>query len=148
MFRRWLQSCLIKINFVYGFFQSFKYIITIKPNLCIAFGSYASFTPLTIALILKFFKITKIYLHEQNSVLGKVNKLFISFADNVFVSFKKTEGIESKYNYKVIHSGLPIRVNNIKEFVKNYKVSRKNKKLRVLFFGGSQGAYNLSKNFV
>ena len=35
------------ISLILGFFKSLKYILEIRPSTCIAFGSYASFVPLT-----------------------------------------------------------------------------------------------------
>ena len=42
------------ISNLIGFFQSWKYMINIRPHSCISFGGYATFTPL---LVLVFFRI-------------------------------------------------------------------------------------------
>mgnify|MGYP001166431762 CR=1 FL=1 len=133
---------------IIGFFQFIILLFKERPNNIITFGGYSSFSAIFSTIILKKFFNIKLYFHEQNSVLGKVNRMFISGADNVFLSFKKTEGIRLKYNYKLIYSGLPTRVSNIKKISRNYKNIGKNLKLKILFFGGSQGASNLSKNLI
>ena len=60
----------------FGLLQATFYLINIRPSKCISFGSYASFMPLVILSFLKFTGFTHIYLHEQNSIMGKVNIFF------------------------------------------------------------------------
>ena len=68
------------ISLLKGFFQSIIYLIKNRPYFCISFGSYATFMPLLVLIFFRFFGFTKIFLHEQNSVMGKVNILFTPFA--------------------------------------------------------------------
>ena len=68
----------------FGFIKSFFKIITIKPNKIISFGSYASFFPMLSCVLIKSLYKSNIYIHEQNSVLGKTNKFFFkSFIKNI-----------------------------------------------------------------
>ena len=63
----------------FGFLKSFLLILTYKPNIVISFGSYASFFPMLCCVFLKpIFKI-KIYVHEQNCIIGRTNKFFLKF---------------------------------------------------------------------
>ena len=72
-----------------GFLQSLIIFIKLQPKTIISFGSYASFTPLICFVLFKFFFKTKLYLHEQNSLIGQTNKLFSKKANKIFVNFDK-----------------------------------------------------------
>ncbi|MDR1139220.1 MAG: UDP-N-acetylglucosamine--N-acetylmuramyl-(pentapeptide) pyrophosphoryl-undecaprenol N-acetylglucosamine transferase [Rickettsiales bacterium] len=59
----------------------------LKPKLVIGFGSYASFPTLLAAKILSI----PIILHEQNTVLGRVNRFFSKSAKLIATSFPETK---------------------------------------------------------
>ena len=82
---------------LFGFIQSIFFLINIRPSKSIAFGSYASFMPLIILSFFKFIGLTRLYLHEQNSVMGKVNIFFSPMADKIFLNFKETSKLNSEY---------------------------------------------------
>ena len=67
------------INLFIGFVKSFFIILFYKPNIVISFGSYASFFPMLSCLLLKLFFKINIFIHEQNSVLGRTNSFFFIF---------------------------------------------------------------------
>ena len=128
-----------------GFLQSIFFLLFMRPRYCIAFGSYASSMPLLTSIFLKYIINSKIYLHEQNSVIGKVNKFFLPFSDTLFTNFSYLINLNPKYKNKVITVGLPDG-NNIykKKKVKNYK----DQKITIFIYGGSQGSINLNKYFL
>ena len=131
---------------LYGLIQSIYYLLKIKPSHCIGFGSYASFTPLIVALFLKALRMTKIHLHEQNSIIGKVNLFFAPFSNNIFINFDNIVNLKSYYTKKIYHVGLP---NDNKIIFKKRSVNiDKEKKLKILIFGGSQGSLNLNNGFL
>jgi len=131
------------ISLLNGFFQSLKYLINIRPYSCISFGSYATFMPLLILVVFRFFGFTKIFLHEQNSVMGKVNILFTPFANKIFLNFDKTLKLKNSSRKKSFFVGLPIdhRIN-----LKNRNTDTDKKRhIKVFICGGSQGAVSLNK---
>ncbi len=122
---------------IIGFFQSFFIIFLLKPNKVISFGSYASFFPLISCLLLKpFFKI-EIYIHEQNSILGRTNKFFLRYCAKLFLNFDISSKIHSKYKNKIHVVGSPEK--NFKKIESNRK-NFINKKFNIFIFGGSQGS--------
>jgi len=132
------------IKLLLGFIQSLIIFIKLKPNKIISFGSYASFAPLLCFLLFKYFFKTSLYLHEQNSVVGKVNKIFLKFSSKIFMNFDKEYQNIDKYQNKVSVVGLPQR---IKE---NNSINIKNKKTSIinfLLFAGSQGSIDLLEIF-
>ncbi|WP_168464520.1 undecaprenyldiphospho-muramoylpentapeptide beta-N-acetylglucosaminyltransferase [Wolbachia endosymbiont of Ctenocephalides felis wCfeT] len=62
----------------------------LKPKIVIGFGSYASFPSLLAARILSI----PIILHEQNTVLGRVNRFFSKSAKLIATSFPETKYAE------------------------------------------------------
>ena len=105
-----------------------------KPKMVISFGGYPTFPAALYAIIFRI----PLILHEQNSVLGQINKLFLPFAKKLLISFPDTKNINKKYNNKVSLTGLPVRNKFIKEF--NNKKRKGSKNLKILVTGGSQGA--------
>tara|TARA_Y100000741_G_scaffold363446_1_gene351692 strand:- start:886 stop:1983 length:1098 start_codon:yes stop_codon:yes gene_type:complete len=128
-----------------GLFQSLYHLILIRPKISIGFGSYASFAPLLICLVLKFFKITKIYLHEQNSIIGKVNLFFLPFAEKFFSNFENIKNFNIKYNKKFIFVGLPSKEELIYKKREPKLMTKKN--IHIFVYGGSQGSISLNKIF-
>jgi UDP-N-acetylglucosamine--N-acetylmuramyl-(pentapeptide) pyrophosphoryl-undecaprenol N-acetylglucosamine transferase len=108
-----------------------------RPKLIISFGGYPTLPASLCAIIFRI----PLFLHEQNSVLGQINRIFLPFADKLLTSFLDTQKIKDKYREKVILIGLPIRENLIKFLQeRNAKARSKIKNLRILVIGGSQGA--------
>ncbi len=125
-----------------GFFEFILLLIRERPKQIISFGSYVAFSPLLASLIFKKIFNIKIYFHEQNSVIGKVHKIFYFSANKIFLTYEDTIGI--KNNHKIIYSGFPAR-KKISEFKNNNFNNDVIKKTFNLFvFGGSQGSLNLS----
>lgn len=132
---------------IIGFVQFNLLLIKIRPRKLITFGGYSSFIPIICTTILKKIINTKIYFHEQNSVIGKVHKNFLFTSNNIFITFRNTIGINPKYISKVIHSGLPFK-NEFQNFRKtNYENLNKIDKIKILVFGGSQGSVNMINLF-
>jgi UDP-N-acetylglucosamine--N-acetylmuramyl-(pentapeptide) pyrophosphoryl-undecaprenol N-acetylglucosamine transferase len=98
-----------------------------KYDAVIGFGGYASFAPIIVG---KLFR-KKIILHEQNAVLGKVNRVLQKFANHVAISFTNTKFASAKAKY--IGSF-------VREDFKFSTLPALDKKLNILIIGGSQGA--------
>ena len=115
----------------------------IKPEIVLGFGSISGFVSVLCAKMLGI----PSFLFEQNTIMGKANRLSSLFAKKVFLSFplvKKTK------NKKFIVLGNPIR-KSIK-FFKEKDVSDIKRELGLdldkttfLIMGGSQGAYSLNR---
>jgi len=133
------------VNLLVGLIQSLILIIKINPNKCISFGSYATSMPLGIILFLKLFLKIKIYLHEQNSVIGKVNLLFLPYTEYIFTNFDILTNLKEKFLNKKFYVGLPssLKINF------NSKGFNKYKEKKIIFiYGGSQGSVPLVNKFL
>ena len=126
-----------------GFFKSLILLNKIKPSKCISFGSYATFSPLLSVLILKIFKKIDIYIHEQNSVIGKVNLFFLKFTKIFFTNFHDVKNLKFKYIKKKYYVGLPQKLNSKKKQSKVF-----NGKKILFIYAGSQGSVPLTKKIL
>lgn len=106
------------------------YSIIKKDDKIFLTGGFAS-AP---AAIIGKIKGCEIYLHEQNSVMGLVNRLSARFCKKVFLSFEKTKNAKGK----TLVTGNPIR----KIFIETPK--KEGWDGRLLILGGSQGSRKIN----
>lgn len=113
-----LLKAAFKIAF--GVLQTLGLILIHRPKYIIAFGGYSTF-PILIAAILTR---RQIILHEQNSHLGKVNRIFAKYASKIATSFQETSGIEKSQQNKVHFIGNLVRPDILKLHKKTYKLPK------------------------
>jgi UDP-N-acetylglucosamine--N-acetylmuramyl-(pentapeptide) pyrophosphoryl-undecaprenol N-acetylglucosamine transferase len=130
-----LLNPLSVINLLKSVFSSWRIIRKLKTDFVISFGGYPTIPAQIAALAFGY----KIIIHEQNSVAGRVNKLFSFVSALVFTSYKETRGFRE--GSKFIYSGLPIRRNILAKNKKN----KNNNLFTILIIGGSQGASIFSR---
>jgi len=113
-----------------------KIVKQIKPDLVIGFGGYATFPILFAAPLVST---AKLILHESNSVIGTVNKFFLSKVAKIAGGLSQIEDIEPRFASKFVYTGTPVR-----EMIEKV-IRRKHKnKINLLIFGGSQAAKKFS----
>ena len=99
----------------------------------VGFGGYPSL-PLLVAA---WFMRVPILLHEQNALLGRVNRLLAGIAYGITTSFPQTLGLKPSLHPKVKVTGNPVRP-------VFYEVSHRGEyphhQITLLILGGSQGA--------
>lgn len=108
-----------------GVLSAIKIIKNIKPDFIFATGGFVSAPVLMAAKLLK----VPFFIHEQNTVLGKVNTLFKKGAQNIFHSFPIAERERS------ICTGNPVR----------FKEKLESNGEKVVFIGGSGGSKKLNE---
>ncbi|MDR1499251.1 MAG: UDP-N-acetylglucosamine--N-acetylmuramyl-(pentapeptide) pyrophosphoryl-undecaprenol N-acetylglucosamine transferase [Rickettsiales bacterium] len=132
------------LNILKGIFQSLKIVFDFKPSVVIGFGSYAT---LPVLIVCKL-KRVPILLHEGNSFIGRINKLFLGGARYLFTSFQEIYGMNIKYSNKIHFTGIPMR-SEVKELYDNiYTYPKEGEKLTILITGGSGGASFFSNRFL
>lgn len=126
---------LVPIIIFYGVLQSVLWFKSNKPDCVVGFGGYPSIPAVLAALILRIPTI----LHEQNGVLGRVNKLFAKRVD--FVAF----GIlpENFTTKNAGYIGNPVR-NSVLKFKDSPYIPPGDYPINILVIGGSQGARIMS----
>jgi UDP-N-acetylglucosamine--N-acetylmuramyl-(pentapeptide) pyrophosphoryl-undecaprenol N-acetylglucosamine transferase len=124
-----------------SFFKALKQIFYINPAAVIGTGGCLSVPILFAAKILG----KKIFIHEQNIILGKSNMLLNKITDKTFVSFS----FSTKYlkNKNVIVSGYPVRkdILSVSKSDALKMLSLSDSIFTVLVFGGSLGATRLNE---
>lgn len=107
-----------------------------QPALVAGFGGYPSYPSLSAARGLK----VPIIIHEQNSVLGRVNRLFASSARYVACGFDRLDRLPTAAaaNKRVV--GNPVRAAILAVRERAYPQPSEDGPLRILVTGGSQGA--------
>ncbi|MEH6526700.1 MAG: undecaprenyldiphospho-muramoylpentapeptide beta-N-acetylglucosaminyltransferase [Sneathiella sp.] len=124
-----------------GIFQSRKAMRLIKPLAVVGFGGYPSMPPAAAAASMGI----PLILHEQNAVLGRVNKLLSGFARQIATSFDHTESPDEEITAKMVYTGNPVRRAVLPLFGKKYISPTGDCPIRILVLGGSQGATILSE---
>ena len=122
---------------LFGLIQSFIIVLSLKPSHTISFGSYASFSPMLICIVLKSLYKINLYIHEQNSIIGRTNKFFLYFANKLFLNFDIKSKINIKFKDKIYLVGSP--ENNSTTFIDKKNINIK-KDFTIFVSGGSQGS--------
>ena len=115
-------------------FESFE------PSAVVGFGGYPAFPALAAATSAKIPSIV----HEQNAVLGRVNRLLASRVDAIATAYPEIERLKDKYDHKVHLVGNPVRAQVLALREEDFPELSEEGLLRVLVTGGSQGARILS----
>lgn len=128
------------VNLLRAFWRSYKLYRAEQPAVVMGFGGYASLP----ALMAARFRGVPFCMHEQNAVLGRVNRIMIEHADRIALSFPQTQRLEAEYDDKSILTGNPVRaeVRVLQDQV--YSPPKPDGIVRLLVLGGSQGAKVLS----
>jgi len=119
-----------------GIFSARSLLKQHKAGVVVGFGGYPSLPTLMAAV----WSGIPTVLHEQNSVLGKVNRFLAKRVDALALSFEKTRKARwDKYN-QVVVTGNPVRNNIVELGDRYYPPIGEDKIFRILVIGGSQGA--------
>lgn len=108
-----------------------------RPAVVVGFGGYPSFPAISAAYLMKLPRA----IHEQNGVLGRVNKLFCSRVDSVACGTWPTDLPE---NIEGIFTGNPVRSAVLERAGAGY-ISPGDYPMSIVVIGGSQGARILSQ---
>ncbi|WP_224703007.1 undecaprenyldiphospho-muramoylpentapeptide beta-N-acetylglucosaminyltransferase [Devosia aquimaris] len=111
-----------------------------RPDCVIAFGGYPTFPPFLAANLLGIPGI----LHEQNAVMGRANRALCMFADLLALSFTSTK-FADKTRVEQVLTGNPVRDRVRMASGVPYPPLDGNGPIRIVVFGGSQGAKALSE---
>ena len=116
-------------------FESFQ------PSAVVGFGGYPAFPALWAATGAGIPSV----IHEQNAVLGRVNRFLAGRVDAIATSYREVERLKHKYVAKAHLIGNPIRAEVLALREQPFPAFTEDGLLRVLVTGGSQGAGVLSQ---
>lgn len=116
-------------------FESFQ------PSAVVGFGGYPALPALLAATAAKLPSIV----HEQNAVLGRVNRLLSGRVDAIATSYESVDRLKPKHAGKVHLVGNPVRAEVLALREQDFPAFTDESLLRILVTGGSQGARVLSE---
>ena len=116
-------------------FESFE------PSCVVGFGGYPALPGLLAATSAKIPTV----IHEQNAVLGRVNRFLAGRVNAIATSYNEVQRLEPKYAGKVHLVGNPVRPEVLALRDEPYPAFSEDGLFRVLVTGGSQGASVLSE---
>ncbi len=116
-------------------FESFE------PSAVIGFGGYPALPALLAAISAKIPTV----IHEQNAVLGRVNRLLAGRVDAIATAYPEVDRLNEKLAGKTYLVGNPVRAEVLALRDQPYPAFTEDGLLRVLVTGGSQGARVLSE---
>ena len=127
------------INIVQGVMQARQAFKVLDPAVVVGFGGYPSLPGLLAALSMK----RPTVIHEQNAVLGRVNRFLADKVDAVACAFPTLERASPKTRGRVQVVGNPVRPEIRALYDQPYEPPTG--EIRLLITGGSQGARLLSE---
>jgi UDP-N-acetylglucosamine--N-acetylmuramyl-(pentapeptide) pyrophosphoryl-undecaprenol N-acetylglucosamine transferase len=111
-----------------------------RPDAVVGFGGYPAFPALLAASAMKIPAV----LHEQNAVLGRVNRLLAAEAEAIGTAYDKVDRLKPKYAGKTVLVGNPVREEVARLGELPFPEFDDFAPLKILVTGGSQGATVLS----
>ncbi|MFD1036381.1 undecaprenyldiphospho-muramoylpentapeptide beta-N-acetylglucosaminyltransferase [Sphingomonas hankookensis] len=114
---------------------------TFRPSAVIGFGGY----PALPALLAAFAQKVPTIIHEQNAVLGRVNRLVAGSVHAIATSYERVDRLKDKHVPKTHLVGNPVRESVLALRERPYPALDEEGIFRVLVTGGSQGASILSQ---
>ena len=124
--------------------DSYRIIKSVRPDIVIGVGGYASGT----TMLLAFFLSIPTMILEQNSVPGVTNKILGRFVNTVCITYQ--ESISFFPRGKTFLTGNPVRMQILKGSIESaYRLFSLEKGLFTIFsFGGSSGARSINRALV
>ena len=119
---------------VSGFFKAKEICDNNLPAFAIGFGGGVSFYVAAAAVVSR----VPLYLHEQNAVIGRVNRRFAGWARLVGLGLPVTRDLPE--GVRAEHVGTPVRQSIRLARNSTYPLLDLRSRVRVLVLGGSQGA--------
>jgi UDP-N-acetylglucosamine--N-acetylmuramyl-(pentapeptide) pyrophosphoryl-undecaprenol N-acetylglucosamine transferase len=107
-----------------------------RPDAVIGFGGYPAFPSLLAASAMNIPTI----LHEQNAVMGRVNRLLAGDAQAIGTAYGKIERLKPRFASKVVLIGNPVREEIARLGELPFPPFDEIAPLKILVTGGSQGA--------
>jgi UDP-N-acetylglucosamine--N-acetylmuramyl-(pentapeptide) pyrophosphoryl-undecaprenol N-acetylglucosamine transferase len=111
------------------------------PDAVVGFGGYPAFPALLAASALRIPTV----LHEQNAVMGRVNRLLAGEATAIGTAYGEIDRLKSHYRDKSVLVGNPVREEITKLGELPFPAFDEVAPLKILVTGGSQGAAILSE---
>jgi UDP-N-acetylglucosamine--N-acetylmuramyl-(pentapeptide) pyrophosphoryl-undecaprenol N-acetylglucosamine transferase len=124
------------VTLLRGYLAAKKLITEIKPDAVIGFGGYPTVPPILAASALG----VPCMIHDQNAVMGRANRFLASRVQAIGTAFPTVKLLDEKHVHKVRAVGVPVRQAVLDARKVPYKPPTQKGPIKLLVFGGSQGA--------
>jgi UDP-N-acetylglucosamine--N-acetylmuramyl-(pentapeptide) pyrophosphoryl-undecaprenol N-acetylglucosamine transferase len=108
----------------------------VRPAVVVGFGGYPTVPPVMAATL----RGMPTVLHEQNGVMGRANRLLAARVTAIATGFPTLARLDPRLQGKITFTGNPVRAEVVAAAATPYAAPEADGKLRLLVFGGSQGA--------
>lgn len=123
-------------NILAGTGQAHRIMQARRPAVVVGFGGYPALPALLAAISLRI----PVAIHEQNAVLGRVNRLLARFTTLIATSFRETRRLKPAFLERTVLTGNPVRRDILALRDLPYPEFSETSAFRILVIGGSQGA--------
>jgi UDP-N-acetylglucosamine--N-acetylmuramyl-(pentapeptide) pyrophosphoryl-undecaprenol N-acetylglucosamine transferase len=124
-----------------GVLAALRLIRALKPDCVVGFGGYPTVPPVFAAATGGVPSL----IHEQNGVIGRANRFLMGRVSAIATGFPKVKGLPESLAGKTYHTGNPIRPAVLAAAALPSAAPEPGGTLRILAFGGSQGARVMSE---
>jgi UDP-N-acetylglucosamine--N-acetylmuramyl-(pentapeptide) pyrophosphoryl-undecaprenol N-acetylglucosamine transferase len=124
------------MTLVMGLAKAMMMMRSVRPSAVVGFGGYPSVPPVLAASLLKI----PTLLHEQNAVMGRANRFLAARVTAIATGFAGVTDKDKALAIKTTCIGNPLRPAVIEAAKIPYPPLEPNGPLKLLVFGGSQGA--------
>ncbi|HLL27110.1 MAG TPA: undecaprenyldiphospho-muramoylpentapeptide beta-N-acetylglucosaminyltransferase [Xanthobacteraceae bacterium] len=125
----------------FGVLRAALLLLRLRPAVVVGFGGYPTLPPVLAAWLLRIPRI----IHEQNAVMGRANRLLAARASAIATGYPDILAQKPELAIKAVHTGNPVRAAVREAAARAYEDPVEGKPLRLLVFGGSQGARIMSE---
>jgi UDP-N-acetylglucosamine--N-acetylmuramyl-(pentapeptide) pyrophosphoryl-undecaprenol N-acetylglucosamine transferase len=122
-----------------GVVQAIGLVRRLKPVAVVGFGGYPTVPPVIAAQIMRVPSV----IHEQNGVMGRANRLLARRARLIATGFPQVAGVPGT-GARRVQTGNPVRPAVVSASHTLYPPALRGGRLKLLVFGGSQGARVMS----
>ena len=119
-----------------GIATAWGLLLKLRPIVVVGFGGYPTIPPILAARL----RGIPTVIHEQNAVMGRANRLLAPYVTAIATGIRGVDLNEPKLAPKTTWVGNPVRPAVILAASKPYNALEPGGPLRILIFGGSQGA--------
>ena len=123
-----------------GLYEAARVVRRVNPAVVIGFGGYPTVPPVLAASLSG----VPTLIHEQNGVMGRANRFLARTVSAIATGFPNVKGVPAGIKAPLIHTGNPVRPAVLAARTP-YPSLTAGGTLRLLVFGGSQGARVMSE---
>ena len=133
--RNLFAAAWVILQILVGTCRAWWLLLRLRPAVVVGFGGYPALPTMWAALQ----RGIPTVIHEQNAVLGRVNRLLVKRVSGVALSYVETARLPET-SAQIVVTGNPVRADILGERESAYQPSGDESRFSLLIIGGSQGA--------